>query len=185
MQIKLYLLFILLIAFLSTTTQAQELFPKKELYHVWILAEEKLDLGQFDDALRLYNTHKENLNFAMKIRQTSRIKEISSEAEKLRRRGNFAEAVDKYKEYRKLKDIPTLGIFEKKIEECLTQINKGKLTELTAQQRVITGFEWAHRGREKLSLLDTIGASGILIMPGSWVETGIIFFGNNILKEIV
>ncbi|WP_159477883.1 hypothetical protein [Dyadobacter sp. 3J3] len=178
MQIKIYLLVILSIVFLSTTTKAQELFPKKELYHIWILAEQKLDAGQFDDALRLYNTHKENLNFAMKIRQISRIKEISYEAEKLRKRGNFAEAVDKYKEYRKLKDVPTLGIFEKKIEDCLTQINKGKLTELTAQQRVITGFEWAHRGREKLSLLDTLGAkrdfNNARILGGN---------RNNILRE--
>lgn len=127
MQIKVYLLFILSVISLSTITNAQELFPKKELYHVWILAEEKLDAGQFDDALRLYNTHKENLNFAMKIRQISRIKEISSEAEKLCRRGNYAEAVDKYKEYRKLKDVPTLGVFEKKIDECLVQINKESL----------------------------------------------------------
>ncbi|MCF0059204.1 hypothetical protein [Dyadobacter sp. CY356] len=178
MQIKLYSLFILSFIFLSITSKAQELFPKKELYHVWILAEQKLDAGQFDDALRLYNTHKENLSFAMKIRQTGRIKEISSEAERLRKRGNYAEAVDKYKEYRKLKDVPTLGIFEKKIEECLTQINKGKLTELTVQQRVITGFEWAHRGREKLSLLDTIGAkrdfNNARILGGN---------RNNILRE--
>jgi hypothetical protein len=158
MQIKIYLLIILSFSFLSITGKAQELFPKKELYHVWILAEEKLDAGKFDDALRLYNTHRENPNFAMKIRQISRLKEISTEAEKLRKRGNYAEAVDKYKEYRKLKDVNSLAVFEKKIDDCLAQINKGNLTELTAQQRVITGFEWAHRGREKLSLLDTIGA---------------------------
>ena len=158
MQIKIYLVFILSFFFLTNTNKAQELFPKKELYHIWILAEEKLDAGQFEDALRLYNTHKESPNFAMKIRQISRLKEISADAERLRKRGNYAAAVDKYKEYRKLKDVNTLGLFEKKIEDCLTQINKGSLAELTVQQRVITGFEWAHRGREKLSLLDTIGA---------------------------
>ena len=177
MQIKIYLLLILNVLLFSTS-KAQELFPKKELYHVWILAEQKLDAGQFDDALRLYNTHKENPSFAMKIRQTSYLKQISSEAEKLRKRGNFAEAVDKYKEYRKLKDVPTLGVFEKKIDECLVEINKGKLTELTAQQRVITGFEWAHRGREKLSVLDTIGAkrdfNNARILGGN---------RNNILRE--
>ena len=64
----------------------------------------------------------------------------------------------KYTEYRKLKDVGTLGIFEKKIEQCLTQINNSRLTELTNQQRIITGFEFAHRGREKLSKLDTTGA---------------------------
>ena len=51
----------------------------------------------------------------------------------------------KYTEYRKLKDVGTLGIFEKKIEQCLTQINNSRLTELTNQQRIITGFEFAHR----------------------------------------
>lgn len=177
MQIKIYLL-LTLNFFLVSTAKAQELFPKKELYHVWILAEQKLDAGQFDDALRLYNSHKENPSFAMKIRQTSFLKQISTDAEKLRKRGNYAEAVDKYKEYRKLKDVPALGIFERKIDECLVEINKGKLTELTAQQRVITGFEWAHRGREKLSLLDTIGAkrdfNNARILGGN---------RNNILRE--
>ena len=114
----------------------------------------------------------------MKVRQITRVKEILSEAERLKKRGNYAEAISKYKEYRKLKDVPTLGIFEKKIEACLTSINKGKLTELTDQQRVITGFEWAHRGREKLSQLDTLGAkrdfNNARILGGS---------RNNILKE--
>ena len=162
----------------SHTCIAQELFSKKELYHVWVLAGEDLDNGKFDDALNLYRTHPEDPSFSMKVRQISRLKEISSEAERLRKRGNFADALDKYKEYRKLKDIGTIGILEKKIADCLTQINKGKLTELTAQQRIITGFEWAHRGRQKLSEMDTIGAkrdfNNARILGGN---------RNNILKE--
>jgi len=156
MQIKFYVLS--LFTFISINCSAQELFSKKELYHVWIVAEEKLDAGLFDDALKLYNTHAENPSFNIKIRQITRLKEISADGERLRKKGRYAEAVSKYTEYRKLKDVGTLGIFEKKIEQCLTQINSGRLSELTNQQRIITGFEFAHRGREKLSKLDTTGA---------------------------
>jgi len=55
MQLKFYVLS--LFTFISINCSAQELFSKKELYHVWIVAEEKLDAGLFDDALKLYNTH--------------------------------------------------------------------------------------------------------------------------------
>jgi hypothetical protein len=178
MQIKIYLLFLLTLTSISIKSNAQELFPKKELYHIWVLADEKLDAGLFDDALRLYNTHADNPSFSMKVRQIARLKEITSDADKLKKRGQYAEAVEKYKEYRKLKDIGSLAIFEKKIEECLNQINKAKLTELTAQQRIITGFEFTHRGREKLSRLDTAGAkrdfNNAKILGGN---------RNNILKE--
>ncbi len=156
MQIKFYLLAFL--TFLFFKIHAQELFPKKELYHVWVLASEDLDKGKFEDALKLYNSHPENPSFAMKSRQIIRLKTLSADAEKMRRKGDFAKAIDKYKEYRKLTDIGIIGIFEKRIEECLVQINKVQLTELTVQQRIITGFEWAHRGRQKISQLDTIGA---------------------------
>jgi hypothetical protein len=178
MQIKIYFLHLIFFVVFSHTCIAQELFPKKELYHVWVLAGEDLDNGKFDDALNLYRTHPDDPSFSMKVRQVSRLKEISFEAERLRKRKNYADAVDKYKEYRKLKDIGMIGVFEKKIAECLIEINKGKLTELTAQQRIITGFEWAHRGRQKLSEMDTIGAkrdfNNARILGGN---------RNNILKE--
>jgi hypothetical protein len=74
MQIKRYIFCLTSFIFIGTGSSAQELFPKKELYHFWILAGEKLDAGQFDDALRLYNTHSENPAFSMKVRQISRIK---------------------------------------------------------------------------------------------------------------
>lgn len=176
MQIKVYLL--ILISFLSVKGFAQELFPKKELYHVWILAGEDLDAGKLDDALQLYRSHAEYPNFSQKIRQITRLKEILSEGEKLRKRGNYAGAVDKFKEYRKLKDIGSLGYFESRIEDCLGQINKRNIAELTAQQRIITGFEFAHRGRQKLSRMDTVGAkrdfNNARVLGGN---------RNNVLKE--
>ncbi|WP_025763911.1 hypothetical protein [Dyadobacter tibetensis] len=176
MQIKLYLL--LFISLSTAQVWAQEMFPKKELYHVWILAGEDLDKGNFDEAAMLYSTHSEIPSFKIKLQQIAYLKKLRSEAERLQKKGNYAEAVDKYKEYRKLKDIGSIGIFEKKISDCLTLINQRKLGELTSQQRVITGFEWAHRGRQKLSQMDTIAArkdfNNARILGGS---------RNNILKE--
>lgn len=156
MQLKFYVFS--LFTLISINCSAQELFNKKELYHVWIVADQKLDSGLFDDALKLYNTHAENPSFNVKIRQITRLKEITAEGDQLHKKKKYAQAVAKYTEYRKLKDVGTLGVFEKKIEQCLTQINNSRLTELTNQQRIITGFEFAHRGREKLSKLDTTGA---------------------------
>jgi hypothetical protein len=156
MQIKFYLSCFFI--FISLPGLSQDLFPKKELYHVWILASEKLNQGHFDDALKLYHSHAENPAFSMKVRQISRLKEISLDGAKLMKKRNFAGAISKFKEYRKLKDISTIGIFERNIEHCLEQINKGNLNKLNDQQRVITGFELVHRGREKLSKLDTAGA---------------------------
>ena len=45
MQIKCYLFCLTSFIFVATASSAQELFPKKELYHVWILAGEKPDAG--------------------------------------------------------------------------------------------------------------------------------------------
>ena len=45
MQIKLYLIYLVSFSLITFSSSAQELFPKKELYHVWILAGEKLDAG--------------------------------------------------------------------------------------------------------------------------------------------
>ncbi len=137
---------------------SQERFPKKELYAVWMAAEEKLDQGQFNEALTLYKAYPKDSSFLLRSRQARLLNEVATEGERLFKRNQSAEALDKFKEYRKFKDIGTLRFFEEKIEMCLQQINKEKLTELTSQQRIITGFEFAHRGRQKLSRLDTAGA---------------------------
>lgn len=157
MRIKIYLTIALLCS-ISELAFSQEKFTKKELYSYWMEAEAKLDAGQFNDALVLYKAYPKDSSFMLRTRQIQRLIDIISEADKLYKKDQFAESLDKLKEYRKLKDIGSLRFFEEKIEGCLNQINKGKLSELTAQQRVITGFEFAHRGREKLSKLDTIGA---------------------------
>ncbi|NIJ55467.1 PorT family protein [Dyadobacter arcticus] len=157
MRLNIYLTFLLLCSTVGLAW-SQEKFPRKELYSVWMIAEEKLDAGQFKEAAALYKSYPKDSSFMLRTRQLNVIGEIVKEAERLYKKEQYAEALDKYKEYRKLRDIGTLRYFEDKIEDCLNQINKGNLNELTAQQRVITGFEFAHRGREKLSKLDTTGA---------------------------
>ncbi|SEJ78830.1 hypothetical protein SAMN05216327_1207 [Dyadobacter sp. SG02] len=137
---------------------AQEKFTKKELYAVWMAAEEKLDEGQFNEALSLYKAYPKDSSFMLRSRQTRLLVDLAAEGDRLLKRNQSAEALDKFKEYRKFKDIGSLHFFEEKIETCLQNINKEKLTELTSQQRIITGFEFAHRGRQKLSRLDTAGA---------------------------
>lgn len=137
---------------------SQERFAKKELYAVWMAAEEKLEQGQFNEASTLYKAYPKDSSFMLRSRQARLLAEVAAEGERLFKRNQFAEALDKFKEYRKFKDIGTLRFFEEKIETCLQQINKEKLSELTSQQRIITGFEFAHRGRQKLSRLDTAGA---------------------------
>lgn len=157
MRLTIYLTFLLL--FLNTgLAWSQEKFTKKELYSVWMIAEEKLDAGRFNEALALYKSYPKDSSFMLRTRQINVINELVKEGERLYKKEQYAEALDKFKEYRKLRDIGTLSFFENKIEDCLNQINKGNVTELTAQQRVITGFEFAHRGRQKLSKLDTTGA---------------------------
>jgi hypothetical protein len=177
MRLKLLLLALLIFTAVGPVW-AQEKFPKKELYAVWMAAEEKLDQGKFNDALTLYKAYPRDSSFMLRSRQARLLVEVAGEGERLFKRDQFAEALDKFKEYRKFKDMGTLRFFEEKIEACLQQINKEKLTELTSQQRVITGFEFAHRGREKLSKLDTAGAkmdfSNAKSLGGN---------RNNILKE--
>jgi hypothetical protein len=157
MRIIISLTFLFLF-FNAGSAWAQEKFQKKELYSVWMVAEEKLDAGQFNEAMALYKSYPKDSSFMLRARQILAINEIVKEADRLYKKEQYAEALDKFKEYRKLRDIGTLRFFEDKIEDCLNQINKGKITELTAQQRIITGFEFAHRGRQKLSKLDTAGA---------------------------
>lgn len=157
MRINLYLAIIFL-CFLTQSAFAQEKFTKKELYSVWMAAEEKLDSGQMNEALVLYRSYPKDSSFMLRVRQIRVLNDIVSESDKLYKKEQYAESLEKVKEYRKLRDLGTLRFLEEKIEDCLNQINKGKVTELTAQQRVITGFEFAHRGREKLSKLDTVGA---------------------------
>ena len=137
---------------------AQEKFAKKELYSVWMAAEEKLDEGQFSEALSLYKGYSKDSSFMLRARQARLLIDVAAEGDRLLKRNQSAEALDKFKEYRKFKEIGTLRFFEERIEKCLQNINKEKLTELTSQQRIITGFEFAHRGRQKLSRLDTTGA---------------------------
>ncbi|MCE6990506.1 hypothetical protein [Dyadobacter sp. CY323] len=157
MRLTIYLTFLLL--FLNAgLAWSQEKFTKKELYSVWMIAEEKLDAGKFNEALALYKSYPRDSSFMLRTRQINVINELVKEGERLYKKEQYAEALDKFKEYRKLRDIGTLRFFEDKIEDCLNQINKGNLSELTSQQRVITGFEFAHRGRQKLSKLDTTGA---------------------------
>ncbi|MCF2500420.1 hypothetical protein [Dyadobacter chenhuakuii] len=157
MRINVYLVTIFL-CFVTQSAFAQEKFTKKELYSVWMSAEEKLDAGQMNEALVLYRSYPKDSSFMLRLRQIRVLNDIVAESDKLYKKEQYAESLDKVKEYRKLRDLGTLRFLEEKIEDCLNQINKGKVTELTAQQRVITGFEFAHRGREKLSKLDTAGA---------------------------
>jgi len=121
-------------------------------------AEEKLDEGQFSEALSLYKGYPKDSSFMLRARQARLLIDVAAEGDRLLKRNQSAEALDKFKEYRKFKEIGTLRFFEERIETCLQNIKKEKLTELTSQQRIITGFEFAHRGRQKLSRLDTTGA---------------------------
>lgn len=173
-----FTILVFLILTSARSAWAQEKFAKKELYAVWMAAEEKLDEGQFNEALSLYKAYPKDSSFMLRARQARLLIDVAAEGDRLLKRNQSAEALDKFKEYRKFKDIGTLRFFEQRIETCLQNINKEKLTELTSQQRIITGFEFVHRGRQKLSRLDTVGAkkdfSNAKALGGN---------RNNILKE--
>lgn len=135
------------------------MFPKKEIYHVWITADELLDKGEFDEAIRLYKSHLDQPSFVRRIKEVNQVKAIVEEAKRLQKRRQFPAALEKFKEYRKFSQLGSVKSIELAIEGCLTEINKIKSKDLDSKARIITGFEFVHQGRKKLALMDTIGAN--------------------------
>ncbi|WP_138477986.1 hypothetical protein [Dyadobacter bucti] len=149
---------LILLLLCSQSVLSQVKFSKTELYTVWLLAEEKLENGKFEEAGQLYKLYPNDPTFILRSEQVKQLSAIKTEGEKLLKKRQYVQALEKFKEYRKLDGIGTIGYLEKRIERCLEEVNKTNRDELTVQQRIITGFEFAHRGRAKLSALDTAGA---------------------------
>jgi hypothetical protein len=156
MQVRFLLLF-LLVMFSSTIGWGQ-LFQNRNLYDIWITADQYVDAGKFDDAIKLYEAAPQVPEFTRQLTLTRRIQTIFQTGERLYRTKKYAEALETFSRYRDIAPDLHVAILDDRIQACLYQLEKVVVKKLAESTRVVAGFEYAYKGEKKLMELDTLAA---------------------------
>ncbi len=156
MQVRFLLLFLLVL--LSPTVGWGQLFQNRNLYDIWITADQYVDAGKFDEAIKLYEAAPQVPQFARQLKITERIRTVFQAGERLYRAGKYAEALEAFSRYRDIASDLHNGLLDERIQACLQQLDKVVVKKLAVSTRVVAGFEYAYKGDKKIMELDTLAA---------------------------
>ena len=154
MKKNLYIFFLLLV---SNQALAQRKFNERE-WEEWDQAALQLEIGNFDKAIGIYRLEPSNPGFSNRIKQTQNLKTLYSEGLKLQRERKYLEAITMFKRHRGIEGIGSLGIFEKKIDECVRQLGTPDNSRLKDLERRDVAAEYSYKAYKKLLVMDTQGA---------------------------
>lgn len=154
MKKLLYLFFLLLI---SNQVLAQRKLNERE-WEEWDQAALQLEIGNFDKAIGIYRLEPSNPGFSNRIKQTQNLKTLYSEGLKLQRERKYLEAITMFKRHRGIEGVGSLGIFEKKIDECVRQLGTPDNSRLKDLERRDVAAEYSYKAYKKLLVMDTQGA---------------------------
>ncbi len=156
MPIRLLLLCALVLA--TLTDGLGQKFANRNLYDIWITAGEHLDAGRFEDAIRLYEVAPAVPEFSKRLSTTRKVQAIFQSGERFYRARRYPEALEAYSRYRTIDPTLQVAILDGRILSCLQELDKKMAAKLDATTRVVAGFEWAYKGEQQLSVLDTVAA---------------------------
>lgn len=144
---------------LATLTEGQgQKFVNRNLYDIWITAGEHLDAGRFEDAIRLYEVAPTVPEFAKRLTASRKIQTVFQNGERFYRARRYPEALEAFSRYRMIDPTLQVAILDSRILDCLQELDKKLTAKLDATTRVVAGFEWAYKGEQQLSVLDTVAA---------------------------
>jgi hypothetical protein len=156
MQIRILLLFLLVLV--SSTVGWGQLFQNRNLYDIWITADQYVDAGKFNEAIKLYEAAPQVPEFARQLKITKRIQVVFQAGERLYRSKRYSEALEVFSRYREIAPDLHTAILDDRIQACLYQLDKVVVRKLAASTRVVAGFEYAYKGDKRLMELDTLAA---------------------------
>lgn len=134
------------------------MFPNRNLYDVWLTAEQYLDQGKFAEAARLYESAPTVAEFGNRLRTTQKLTVIFQSAERQYRSRNYSEALQIFSQYRSVDPNLRVAVLDERIQSCLRQLDKVLIKKLDESTRVVAGFEYAYEGGQRLAVLDTAAA---------------------------
>ncbi len=134
------------------------MFPNRNLYDVWLTAEQYLDQGKFAEAAKLYESAPTVAEFGNRLRTTQKLTVIFQSAERQYRSRNYSEALQIFSQYRSVDPNLHVAVLDERIQSCLRQLDKVLIKKLDESTRVVAGFEYAYEGGQRLAVLDTAAA---------------------------
>ena len=156
MPIRLLLLCAIVLATLSEGLGQK--FANRNLYDIWITAGEHLDAGRFADAISLYEVESNVPEFVKRLAAARKIQSVFQIGERFYRARRYPEALEAFSRYRSIDPTLQIAILDSRILNCLQELDKKLTAKLDASTRVVAGFEWAYKGEQQLSVLDTVAA---------------------------
>lgn len=156
MPIRLFLLCAIVLA--TLTEGLGQKFANRNLYDIWLTAGEHLDAGRFEDAIRLYEVAPAVPEFATRLTAARKIQAVFQNGERFYRARRYPEALETFSRYRTIDPNLQVAILDGRIMGCLQELDKKLAARLDASTRVVAGFEWAYKGEQQLSVLDTLAA---------------------------
>lgn len=156
MPIRLLLLCAIVLA--TLTEGLGQKFANRNLYDIWITAGEHLNAGRFENAIRLYEVAPAVPEFAKRLSAARKIQAVFQNGERFYRARRYPEALEAFSRYRTIDPTLQVAILDDRILDCLQELDKKLAVKLDASTRVVAGFEWAYKGEQQLSVLDTVAA---------------------------
>ncbi|WP_373331306.1 hypothetical protein [Salmonirosea aquatica] len=149
-----------MLLFISSSKGWCQLFQNRNLYDIWITAEQYADAGKFNEAIKLYEAAPQVPEFARQLKITRQLQTVFQTGERLYRAKKYAEALEAYSKYREIAPNLHTAILDARIQTCLQQLDKVLVKKIAESTRVVAGFEYAYKGDTKLLELDTLAALG-------------------------